>query len=284
MEDTTDKSSALGNSTDDGAQAAADDDKDGTEQAETNTGASQDGNQAHEGAADGSERTEDSEQDDADSQEGSEKTEAQLLTPEEVAKLPPELKAQYRSMNQRFQERMREAKDAIEEAQRGPKKPGDQGNQPSPARAAVESALKRRGVDPKTLSAEHLASLELVAEVSMEAGQATARQVVTPLELREAKAQVDSYFEKYPDRAKHRVAMAKLDQQTDGKLDLDTLYYAVAGKQLADAAEGRKQKKLRDLSSDNSETGTGSTGKPAGEGDIFDEITAAGGHDNTVLR
>lgn len=287
MEDTTDKSSAPEVSTEEAAPSEPLNDKD-LGQADIDTGASTDGNQAPEGAVDGSERTEDSEQEPANPEEGSEEAEGQILTPEEVKNLPPELKATHASMQSAFAKKMAKANELIEQAEGVLSKKGNDappaGDEPSPARMAVENALKRRGVDLKTLSSEHLASLELVAEVAMEGGLTKANEVVAPLEQREAKAQVDGYFEKHPDRSKYRKQMGALDHQTGGKLNLDTLFYAVAGKDLAASAEGRKQEKLRDLAKGNSESGNTTTGKSSGEGDIFDEIANAGGHENTVLR
>ena len=91
------------------------------------------------------------------------------------------------------------------------------------------------------------------------------------------------YFKANPDRAKYRVAMGKKDAETGGKLSLDELFYAVAGKDLVSAEQDRKDKKLRNLRQGNSESASGTTGKPQGEGDVFDEIAAAGGRGKSPL-
>lgn|ERR1041385_1370730 len=281
MEDTTTSPSAPGPSTDESAATPLDDKEPG--QAAVDTDASQDGSDAQAGASDdGSDNAEDSEHSNESAEEGADEV-GELLTPEQVKNLPPELKAQYASMKSALDKKMGRLNELISKAQERPA-PTMQpdGDQPSEARAAVESALKRHGVDPKSLSDENLQSLELVAEVSLEAGQRSAQKVVSPLTMKEAQSEVDGYFKEHPDRSKYRKSMGELDAKTGGRLDLDTIYFAVAGKDLAAAAEGRRVKKLRDAAGGNAETGAGGSGAQ-GEGDIFDEIAHAGGRGTSPL-
>lgn len=210
-------------------------------------------------------------------------TEETLLTPEEIANLDPKLKAQYVSMNKRFQSGMRQVNQLIEKAKtitetKPPETPKEDAGDDRPVfldRARLAQA--KSNDDVVAVLEEGLNKLaDYIDEKKL-------RPALEPFHQREAAAEVKSYFEKYPDRTKFKAAMGKLDLKTKGTMTIDELFYAVSGQEREATEAQRKDKKLRNLSKGNSESATGTTGKPQGEGDVFDEMAKAGGRGNSVL-
>jgi hypothetical protein len=281
MDDTTDKSVAPDQSTGEGADALTDKD---LGQATEDTGGSQDGSDARDNAPQDDSEAEGTDEDTTSEDVGEaedDSAEESLLTPDEVAKLPKELKAQYVAMNTRFQQRMAEAKDIIREVREALQERGEKGD-PAAADAAKRPVLIDRARLAQAKDNEEV--IALIEEAILKGGTMAAEQTVQPIRTKEATAEVNSYFKDHPERAKYRRQMAELDTKTKETLTLDELFYAVAGKDLAGADQERKQKKLRDMAKGNSESQSGTTGKSGAEGDIFDEIANAGGRTHSILR
>lgn len=278
MDDTTDKVVSPDGSTAPEGEALSDKD---LGQETMTTGESQDGSDASHDAPQAEsgpegETTEETDED-APSEDEDGDQDGSLLTPEQIAKLPKELKAQYRSMNTRFQQKMRELKER--EASMA-SKPEDA---PSEEPADKPVFIDRARLAQAKSQDEIVAVLEDgVLKAAEYVASKKAAEAVQPFEQERAAAQVRGYFDKYPDRAKYRVAMGKLDAKTQGSMSLDELYYAVAGANIAKTAEARKSAALKDQAQGNSETATGTTGGAGGK-DIFDEIADAGGHGNSIL-
>lgn len=279
MADTTDKSGAPDQST--AAEGEALSDKD-LGQAATDTGESQEGSEASAQTPQPESETEGDQtegtDDDATSEAEEGDQEESLLTPEEVAKLPPELKASYVSMNKRFQEKMRALNQRAEAPQ--PSQAAPAAEQPEDRPVFIDRAKLAQAKTPDEIAAVLEEAMQKAADHV--AGKKV-QQAVAPFEQERAAAQVKSYFEKFPDRAKYRKDMGRLDAKSGGTMSLDQLYYAAAGANIAKTAEARKSTMLRDQARGNSETATGTPGAGQGEGDIFDEIATAGGHTNSLL-
>ena len=292
MDETTDKSPSPADATDDAKPTDAPlDDKD-LGQETPDTGAPKDDSESNDDApsddseADTEEEADEDETTSEDEGSEAEEDEPTLLTPEEIKKLPPELKAQYASMNTQFQSKMKVVNDLVAKAREiidnGGRPTEGAGDNPA-APSVVDTVLQRRGIDPTKLSKDVRETLDLVAEVAQEAGGAKANEAVAPLQAKEVKQQVDGYFAKSPERAKFRKAMAELDRKTGETMTLDELFYAVSGKTRETADAVRKDKKLRELAGRNSESASGTPGGSKEDGDIFDDIAKAGGHDNSIL-
>lgn len=281
MDDTTDKSGSPDQST--GSEEALTDKDLGQETADT--GESQNGSDARDDAPQDeseTEGTDDTATSEDDGTKESDSAEESLLTPEEVAKLPKELKGSYVAMNRRFQERMGEAKGIIEQVRQALAARGQDGDA-----AAAEAAKRPVLIDREKLALAKTQDevIALIEEAILKGGDLAAGRKLEPIHAKEAKAEVESYFTAHPERTKYRKAMAQKDAATGEKLTLDELYYAVAGKDIEAAGTERKDKKLRDLSKGNSESQSGTTGKSGAEGDIFDEIAQAGGRgSDPILR
>jgi hypothetical protein len=278
MDDTTDKSAAPEEST---ANEEALGDKD-LGQATLDTGESQDGSDTSDKAPQDSD-TEGTE-DDATSEAETGEDEGQLLTPEEIAKLPTELKAQYRSMNTRFQQKMGELNTLIDRAKTitEPPKPTDVKSEDKGEN--VPTFIDRSKLSQAKNQDEVIGILEEgFQKLAAFVADQSVGKALAPIQQEKAAAEVDGYFKAHPERIKYREAMGRKDAATGEKLTLDELFYAVAGKDLLAAEQVRKDKKLRNLQKGNAESSSGTSGKPSGEGDIFDDIAKAGGHGNSIL-
>jgi len=283
MDDTTDKSVAPADSTAGDQSGEALNDKD-LGQATEDTGESQNGSDARDDApqdeSDTEEGTDETATSEDDGNEEGEQAEDSLLTPEEVAKLPKELKASYVAMNTRFQERMGQVKTLVEEARAVLDARGKAGD-PGATEAAERPILIDRTKLAQAKSQDDV--IALIEEAIFKGGEMAAEKKVQPIYGEKAAAEVDTYFKAHPERSKYRKAMGEKDAVTREKLSLDELYYAVAGKDLEAAGMERKDKKMRDLNKGNAESQSGTTGKSGAEGDVFDEIAKAGGHGDSIL-
>lgn len=215
--------------------------------------------------------TEDHSDGDTEAETGTEDEDSQPLTPEQVKNLPPEMKATYRSLMQ-WQQRQAERVKAVLAEVRGRQTDGSKTEKP----VYIDRQKLAAAKTPEEIA-------DVLEEGIVKAAEERSKQAVNPILQDKAKAEVESYFGAHPERAKYRKDMAKLDAATGESMSLDQLYYAVSGSDREKAAARKREERLRDQANDNAESPGGTQGSK-GDTDVFDEMAAAGGHDNSILR